>query len=548
MQGTVGSLKFALSQNNIKVVSAMAPFKPSVNKSPSYFSMSHSSELISENKKLKEENWKLKQQLTSISEELSKVKYKLKHKYEIDFYATSEKLQSQNQKKYINMLQDSIRTLKSELKSSNQENLELRQKIYSIQASKNPNIFTTPINFSSDETNLPLKENEKSDAELRKTLTYLNSEIKILQDEKVELENELGKYKEIVEGRKTEAELKPEENFQLKAEEKKKFALDKILIRSKLKDKNSDLFRFFNNFFNLASRAGVLHDSIFEYLEKNIDQVVNSEIFLQALREFQVKMSEVEVRSAFDLLKEQGKVEKKEFLLYLRRFTEKLQSDRSSDISSDTSRAISPYSSLKKFKEISINTTFDNIALQVRDFGLSKSIFLSSCNTNLPQFINFSMFLEFLHKFGSFITDPADKTLVVVNFMEGFEYKSKDEVIEKSLKFFFKYSEGFQVNYVNVKAVIERLVEKSRFFLDKFQEFDAYEAGSIGWESVYSVLSQEKALFPSEVEDFKLHCYSLSRNLKKIPFKLLFASNELTNINKLPKIRAFIKSKTLVSP
>lgn len=574
MKGSDSSIKLAILNNTLKIESSMAPFKLSVNKNPSYFTVNRSPDLISENKKLKEENWKLRQQLNLKSEELSKIKSKLNHSsYQSLFYKTGE-IQSQNKKKYFVMLQDSIRSLRNELKISKQEILDLRKKLYSQHNEKISNSrknFQSLINFHTDELNL-MNNNEgsaeKGGAELRKTLNYMNSEIRILQDEKIELENELGKYKEIVEGWskksvKVEGEVitKDEKSKVIKAEgegeveeDNKKEKIkkvrvlsqewDKILKRENLKSNDSVLFRFFNSFLVLCARAKVSNDSIDEFILSSPDEFVSEEFFLQLLRNFEIKMSEIEVKSVFGILRAQNKVEKSEFLSFFKGFLEKMDSDRSSDISSDNSRGISPYSSLKKFQEISVNTTFDNIAIQVRDFGLSKSTFTSSLKSNLPQFVNFSTFLEFLHKFGSFITDPADKTLIVVNFMEGFEYKSREELLQRSLKCFFKYSDGFEANPEYAEEVISRLLEKSSFFLKKFEDFDAYGAETLAWESLYSILTEAKALFSYETEDFKLFCYSLSRNLKKIPYKLLFSISNSTNSSKLPQIKAFIKSRT----
>ena len=563
MQGSDPSIKLAILNSSLKIETSMAPFKSSVNRNPSYFSFNRSPDLISENKKLKEENWKLKQQLNVKSEELSKLKSKLKHSSNQSLFFKTGEIQSQNKKKYFGMLQDSIRSLRNELKISKQEILDLRKKLYTQQNEKisdSKKNLQSLVNSFPDDFNLISNtkgSGEKGEADLRKTLNYMNSEIKILQDEKIELENELGKYKEIVEGwskksvrAEDEVVGKDEEQSEIKeSKEKRKVKVfsqdwDRILKRDNIKGNDSVLFRFFKNFLVLCARAKISNDSVVEYLLNNPDEVVSEEFFLLLLKNFQIKMPEIEVKSVFDIVKAQGKSEKSKFLRFFQGFLEKMDSNRSSDISSDSSRAISPYSSLKKFQEISVNTTFDNIAIQVRDFGLTKSNFSNTFKSNLPQFVNFSTFLEFLHKFGSFVTDPADKTLIVVNFMEGFEYKSKEELLQRSLKCFFKYSDGFEANPECAEQVISRLREKSSFFLKKFQDFDAYEAETLAWESVNSILTEEKALLPSETEDFKLFCYSFSRNLKKIPYKLLFSLSNSTTSNKLPQIRAFIRSKT----
>ena len=59
MQDQDSQLKFSLSHTSLKIATSIIPFKSSINKNPSFFTMTRSPELLTENKKLKEENNKL---------------------------------------------------------------------------------------------------------------------------------------------------------------------------------------------------------------------------------------------------------------------------------------------------------------------------------------------------------------------------------------------------------------------------------------------------------------------------------------------------------
>ena len=559
------------SQKNLPVSSSLAAFKSSLNKNPTYFSIGKSPEILNENKKLKEENWKLRQQVASLSEEVLKLKTRISHKYDPGKILMSEGVQIINQNKYIEVLQDSLRNLRNELKKSKKEIVELRKRINSSQEVLDmQSLIQTKkkLNLTNYENKGLLSElAEKSTGEmneLNRTITYLRSEIKILQEEKTNVESELAEYKgadQYRESRKLRENRKkdflhisfqesfslpysiPDLEFTTKSSDHL-FVPEKLLKRPGARDPESLKSRFLKSLFTELSHSQVPHELLFSSISSLPELSLPS--FMQVLTSLSIKLHESEIQeffSQFSSQSNQPKLSPSSFLEILQSYLIEIDSSRSSDISSRCSSPGLDAKSKRMLKVSMIGTIFDNIALNVRDLEITREDFKKFAEEQLPSQINFRELMNFFNKKVEFIQDPNDATIIVVNFLEGYEVKTREEIVQRSVQEFFKFHDEVKIDFEVIVRIADRMKKKENGLIEKMQAIDYYKTEIMSWEVVCQFLIVEECIFEEEFHDFELYCYLMEKSLKKIPYKQLLPYLESAKKNVVKKIKKKRKAK-----
>ena len=560
MQGSESTNIFPPFYKNLHVSSSIAPFKSSLNKNPSYFSLVRSPDVIQEKKKLKEENWKLKQLLHSLNDEILKLKQKASQKSEPKV-SIMDGGQFLNQSRYIDVLQDSLRSLRSELAKKKQENIELRKRLHNRDPPKGPKIRSSRGSIHSMESiQVQDKEvQEKVAIELNKTINCLKIELKMLQDDKnftdLMLLNQEKKYEELKLQFEKKTKLEIVKLDQISVETEKivinlprrlsssvSLMVDsqRVLKRENLKNEKANVDRFFRNFFSELDIANIELDHVIKYIERS-QREMSTELFVEVLNFYRIRVNPAEIEESFNYISEGMKLEKREFISILEKYQNDFDSSKSSDISSGSDEPILPKITISKHVESGVSTIFDNISLHIRESGIDKHAIIKSCQDHLPDAVNFSSLLSFFTDNGYFIKDPSDKTFVTVNFMEGFELKSKSEIIQKCLEGFFKFPENFEEDFVKIDRIFGTISEKREEILVKCKEYDALQIGTLSWEVLFEILSKLEVLSADDVVNFKFHCFFIGKNLKKIPYLVLLDDG---TVKEVPKIKAFVRLKS----
>ena len=532
---------------NLQLSSSIAPFKPSLAKNPSYFSLVRSPEVFLEKKKLKEENWKLKQMLHSLNEENLKLKQKLSQKSEINRLILNEGLQAINQNKYIDVLQESLKTLKSDLSKKKHENVEMRKKIYKIKDDKPPEIQKfTSSRHSTDRQSVEISRelHEKTIAELSKTISYLKSEVKILQEENSVLES--AKTKNQLTIKQLESSLRPRGALSVTSVDAIQVSVpvsvnkletvpripmislnsmatdsERILKREALKNEQANLRRFFRNFFNemqlyrLKTFDILAHIRCLETIEFTLDAFIN------LLKHFSIKLPKNEIEETYFTISKEKSFTNDDFIKIYKQYEEELDSDRSSDISSGSSPREHMVITIRNDPNDKINMIIDNIALGLVQYGISESVFEGLCKEHLPDIITPVVLYKFLYEHARFIPEDNDKNKIAINFMQGQSTKSKNDVVNKMIGSFFAYSHLAEQDKSSAEKVLKKIAKRREFFDAKFIELDTKKKGTLSWNKVYSALYGNNAILFEEIDGFKFHCYLLSNSLKKITYSAL---------------------------
>ncbi|OMJ73631.1 hypothetical protein SteCoe_27648 [Stentor coeruleus] len=549
---------------NIVSTSTLAPFKSSLAKNPRYFSLARSPELIQEKKILKEENWKLKQMLHTLNEENLKLKQKLSQKSEANRQFLNEGIQILNQNRYIEVLQESLRSLRTELGKKKQENIDLRKKLYKYKDDKvlegqklvsSRNSVGSTENFEHEHFK---DQQELMILELNKTISYLKTEIKTLQVENQALEESREKNKETVQ--KLEGFLHRGRNLSLitlhtlsitgdspqmpdsagiigRTDSISKLDVERLLKRENLKNDEANMLRFLRNFYAQIEKSQLRLFNVIDYIRFS-DKDMSIELFCEVINHYKLKLPVNEIEESYLTMNKDQFLDKDEFIKALIRYQDELDSSKSSDISSGSSREITT----RKRVFNSVNTIFDNISLGIKDHGLSKELITATCLQRLPSEVTLPILTKFFYDFATFITDPSDKTCVAVNLLEGFEMKLKEEIIEKMVQSFFKYETIAALDSKTTERIMEKINEKEVDILKRFREIDAIESNSLSWECIIEVLLDFEVLENDDIEGFKIYCYYLGHSLKKIPFNKLFVREE--EISPKPTMKAFVRKRT----
>ena len=552
-----------------QISSSIAPFRSSLNKNPSYFSLVRSPDVLQEKKKLKEENWRLKQLLHSLNEENLKLKQKVAQKTEPRL-SMADGSQFLNQSKYIDILQDSLRTLRNELNKKKQENLELRKKLF--KDDKPIDVIKVKFSrgsFHSSDSNNDRELQEKLKSELTRNVTYLQSEVRILQEEKVSMFAELSGLRcqvlayqakpelvvQVLDSLSTEGE-KERDKIVLQLPKRLNSSLsirlegDRILKRENLKGDQANVNRFFRNFFMELSSNNLELDHVINFLKRS-PREMDLELFIEVLNYYRIRVNPVEIEQTFNFICEGELVSKDEFIRTLKNYSYEFDSSKSSDISSDISSGSATPTMMKititKQVESGVSTVFDNISLRLREQGISKSEVIKKCEENLSSSINFSSLLSFFTENETLISDPHDRTFVTVNFMEGFELKSRKEIIEKCIENFFRFPEDYSMNTYKIESVLDKIHSKKSEFIEKCKEYDNLQVESLSWEVLNEVLKKLELITEDSILDFKYHCFFLNKNLKQIPYLMLTHEDEVKK-EKPREIKTFFRMKSVNKP
>jgi hypothetical protein len=190
-----------------------------------------------------------------------------------------------------------------------------------------------------------------------------------------------------------------------------------------------------------------------------------------------------------------------------------------------------------------IGTVFDNIALNVRDLEITKEDFIKFADEQLPSQVNFRELMNFFNKKVEFIQDPNDATIIVVNFLEGYEVKTREEIVERSIQEFFKFHDEFKIDFEVIGRIADRMKKNESSLIEKMQAIDYYKLEVMSWETVCQFLIVEECILEEEFHDFELYCYLMVKSLKKIPYKQLLPYLESAEKNVVKKIKKKRKGK-----
>ncbi|OMJ87461.1 hypothetical protein SteCoe_10792 [Stentor coeruleus] len=569
MLGSESSQTLPPFAKNPVATTTLAPFKSSLAKNPHYFSLARSPEIAQEKKILKEENWKLKQMMHNLNEENLKLKQKLSQKTDVNRQFLNEGIQFLNQNRYIEVLQESLRSLKMELGKKKQENIELRKKMYKYNEDKvidGHKIVSSRNSLGTTEKIRLEKPSDKDSqeqaiSELQKTINYLKNEIKTLQEENLSLEDSLVKNKETVQ--KLESLLKRNRNFSLitqstfsitgespkmpesagilgRPDEIIKQDDERLLKRENLKNEQANLLRFLRNFYIQIEKKHLRLFNIVEYIRFS-EKDLNLDLFCEAIKHFQLKLPLNEIEESFLTMNKEQVLDKDQFIKALIKYEDDLDSSKSSDISSGSSAGSQVTARKKAYS--SVNTLFDNISLTLKENGLTKEIIETTCLHQLPDEVTLPILTKFFYDFASFISDPSDKTFTAINLMEGFETKQRNEVIEKMIQSFFKHENINQPDSSTIDKIIKNISLKEQDIMTRFKEFDAIEINTLSWECIVEILLDFQVIKPEEIEDFKVYCYDLGHSLKNIPYAKL-CSSDLESSSSKPTIKALVHKRT----
>ncbi|OMJ92494.1 hypothetical protein SteCoe_4732 [Stentor coeruleus] len=551
---------------NIISTSTLAPFKSSLAKNPRYFSLARSPEVVQEKKILKDENWKLKQMLHTLNEENLKLKQKLSQKSEANRQFLNEGIQILNQNRYIEVLQESLKSLRTELGKKKQENIDLRKKLYKYKDDKvfeDQKLSSSRNNVDSTEKfDLERSTDKEQQAilELNKAIACLKTEIKTLQEENQTLEESRERNKETVQ--KLEGLLHRGRNLSVttfhtlsvigdspqmpdsagilgRTENISKIDAERLLKRENLKNDQANMLRFLRNFYAQIEKSHLRLFNIIDYLRFS-DKDMSIELFCEVIKHYKLKLPVNEIEESYLTMNKDKFLDKDAFIKTLVHYQDELDSSKSSDISSGSS--ISGEIPTRKRVFNSVNTIFDNISLGIKDHGLSKELITTTCIQKLPSEVTLPILTKFFYDFATFITDPSDKTCVAVNLLEGFEMKLKEEIIEKMVQSFFKYETISSLDSKATERIMGKIKEKEEGILKRFREFDSIESNSLSWECIIEVLLDFEVLENEDIEGFKVYCYYLGHSLKNIPFNKLCVGGEETNTK--PTMKVFARKRT----
>jgi cytochrome c556 len=543
------------------VSSSIAPFKSSLNKNPSYFSLVRSPDVLLEKKKLKEENWRLKQLLHSLNEENLKLKQKLSQKSEPRL-SMADGSQFVNQSRYIDVLQDSLRMLRSELNKKKQENLELKKKLAKDEKPADAiKVKSSRGSFHSNDSQNEQGQ-EKLVNELTRNVTYLQSEVRIMQEDRAAALSKVSELREKLQdinSRKVELSIQKMEGLSVETEKiilklpkrlnsslNLRLDGDRVLKRENLKSDQANVNRFFRNFFMELSNNNLELKSVINYINRSV-QDLSLDLFIETLNYYRIRVNPVEIEETFNFIKDGKNLTKDEFIAILKNYGYEYDSSKSSDISSGSESPAAVKITITKHVESGVSTVFDNISLHLREIAISKEDIVKKCEDGLNLSVNFSGLLAFFQEHDFLITDPNDRTFVTVNFMEGFELKSRKEITEKCLEGFFKFPDDFEMNLENVERILQEISEVKDEFLLKCREYDTLSVETLSWEVLHELLKNMNLVTEKDVIDLKFHCYFLNKNLKKIPYSALVSETSLkVEVPEVkPQIKTFFRMKTV---
>lgn len=507
--------------------------------------------------------------MAALNEEVLKLKTRISHKYDPGKILMSEGVQIINQNKYIEVLQDSLRNLRNELKKSKKEIVELRKRINSNQEALDmQSLIQTKkkLNLTNYENKGLIKEMaEKSPVEmneLNRTITYLKSEIKILQEEKMNVESELAEFKgadQYRESRKFRENrkksllhisyqdslslpyLNPSQQVTTKSSDRLQLP-EKLLKRPEARDPESLKTRFLKSLFTELSRCQVPHEELFSKVS-TFSESLTSSSFSQILSSLSLKLNQSQIQDFISYLSSQNKLNSSSLLQILQSYLIEIDSSRSSDISSRCSSPGLDVTSKRMLKVSMIGTVFDNIALNVRDLEITKEDFIKFADEQLPSQVNFRELMNFFNKKVEFIQDPNDATIIVVNFLEGYEVKTREEIVERSIQEFFKFHDEFKIDFEVIGRIADRMKKNESSLIEKMQAIDYYKLEVMSWETVCQFLIVEECILEEEFHDFELYCYLMVKSLKKIPYKQLLPYLESAKKNVVKKIKKKRKGK-----
>ena len=541
--------------------SSIGPFKQSLARNPSYFSLVRSPDILLEKKKLKEENWKLKQMLHSTNEENLKLKQKMSQRAETNRVYVSEGMQLLNQNKYIENLQESLKFLKNDLNTKKQENFELKKTLYAHKIQQN----SEPSNVNLIEKEL-LDDKETQIAELMATIVDLKNKLKIQQEE-ISILEESKKNDELWK-KEFENSLKKKEAFAIISNEsisilpitKKAFSqsgssfhsvrseIPRIFKRDAFKNEEAQLSRFFQNIFNELKKNTLNYTEIIMYL-KTI-QTINFTIenFISLMKHFSIKYPESETKEIYGILTQEGDLTVDDFVHLVNHYSGELDSSRSYNVSSGSSENDIDV----KVKGITINIIrdpfeyflmlVDDTAFKLVDKKELKPKFEEDCQNSLPNFVNLATLTKFLYDFTPFIEGDTEKNLIARGFMEGNDVKSKNDIVNTMVSSFFKYDKLKEVDIKVMDYLLQKISKKQELFQEKFEGLDTENVGFLSWDKILNTLYENNVILLEDIEDLKSYCYLLNHSLQKIPYNSLFLT-EKQKVEKEEQVKGMITKK-----
>jgi hypothetical protein len=321
---------------------------------------------------------------------------------------------------------------------------------------------------------------------------------------------------------------------------------DRVLKRENLKSDQANVNRFFRNFFMELSNNNLELDHVINFINRS-PKDMDLELFIEVLNYYRIRVNPVEIEQTFNFICEGERVSKEEFVRTLKNYSYEFDSSKSSDISSGSATPTMMKITITKQVESGVSTVFDNISLRLREQGITKEEVIKKCEDSLNTSINFSSLLTFFTENETLVTDPHDRTFVTVNFMEGFELKSRKEIIQKCLENFFKFPEDYTMNTYKIESVLDKIHLKKSEFIEKCKEYDNLLVESLSWEVLYEVLKKLEVITEDCILDFKYHCFFLNKNLKQIPYLMLTHEEEVKE-EKPKEMKTFFRMKSVNKP
>lgn len=316
---------------------------------------------------------------------------------------------------------------------------------------------------------------------------------------------------------------------------------DRVLKRENLKNDEANVNRFFRNFFQELSYNDLELEDLINFINRS-PRIMDLELFVEVLNCYKIGLNPVEIEEAFLFICGGNQISKEDFIETLISYSDDLDSSISSDISSGCATPTMMKIKITKQVESGVSTVFDNISLRLKEQGITKEEVIKKCEENLNLSTNFSSLLNFFNENETLITDPNDRTFVSLNFMEGFELKSRKEIIQKCLENFFKFPSDFTMNSIKIDSILSTLQSKSPEFIEKCKEYDNLQLEYLSWEVLYEVLLKLDSIPKTSIIDFKHYCFLLNKNLKQIPYLKL---SQEANPSQLNPTRKFFRVKTI---
>jgi hypothetical protein len=452
--------------------------------------------------------------------------------------------------------------LRSELNKKKQENLELKKKLAKDEKPADAiKVKSSRGSFHSNDSQNEQGQ-EKLVNELTRNVTYLQSEVRIMQEDRAAALSKVSELREKLQdinSRKVELSIQKMEGLSVETEKiilklpkrlnsslNLRLDGDRVLKRENLKSDQANVNRFFRNFFMELSNNNLELKSVINYINRSV-QDLSLDLFIETLNYYRIRVNPVEIEETFNFIKDGKNLTKDEFIAILKNYGYEYDSSKSSDISSGSESPAAVKITITKHVESGVSTVFDNISLHLREIAISKEDIVKKCEDGLNLSVNFSGLLAFFQEHDFLITDPNDRTFVTVNFMEGFELKSRKEITEKCLEGFFKFPDDFEMNLENVERILQEISEVKDEFLLKCREYDTLSVETLSWEVLHELLKNMNLVTEKDVIDLKFHCYFLNKNLKKIPYSALVSETSLkVEVPEVkPQIKTFFRMKTV---